>query len=659
MWPFEKKIRQRRREIRKNIPPTGLSLWRRMHQAGGIGGLLLAAGLFIGAGLLDAWPVEPFGYRLGQYVPHNIVARVSFSIPIDGPVEFLPQTSPPTGPSTNRRWMGSASQPTTGPTPTATTQTSQPVGPGAPTPRPIVRRRSAKIYRAGEVLAPHNRSAGGDKRTAGLGPGELQLLRAEHDAYIKLLQPWRKWLRLIGRAVLLMIITAFLCIYVTHYNKRIITNHWRALAVVVVMLVMLALSKTMIFALKLNPHASILVVLMGAAIFTIVYDQRFALATAAALSMFVVLQLRSDLPLLVVLLVGTAALVFGLREVRTRTKLIEVAAVAGGCVLVTVTTLSLSRGMGWLFALVDGLWAGGFAMLAGFIVQGVLPLIERLFRIATSMTLLECCDASRPLLKRLRTEAPGTFNHSLQLGAMCEAAAEEIGAGGLLARSGAYYHDIGKINKPDYFVENESGASSRHAKLSPAMSLLIIVGHVKDGLEMAREYGLPAVLQEFIGTHHGTTLVQCFYQAAADQHRNDADRAPDEVEFRYPGPKPQCKESAILMLADASESSVRAMNEPTAGRIANQVHTMVIRRLMDGQLDECELTLKEVHLIEASIARSLCSIYHGRIAYPTPPGEKPSAAELPSEPQANAQGDQEQDQYKKPSGDSEDEDRAS
>ena len=155
-----------------------------------------------------------------------------------------------------------------------------------------------------------------------------------------------------------------------------------------------------------------------------------------------------------------------------------------------------------------------------------------------------------------------------------------------------------------------------HARLSPAMSLLIIIGHVKDGLAMVREYGLPAVLREFIASHHGTTLVQYFYHAATEQRKSDIERAPDEVEFRYPGPKPRSKEAAILMLADAAESSVRALPEPSPGRIENQVHTIVTRRLMDGQLDECDLTLREVHQIEASLIRSICGIYHSRIAYP-------------------------------------------
>ena len=247
------------------------------------------------------------------------------------------------------------------------------------------------------------------------------------------------------------------------------------------------------------------------------------------------------------------------------------------------------------------------------------------------MTLMEWCDASRLLLKRLSVEAPGTFNHSLHLGAMCESAAEAIGARGLLARAGAYYHDIGNINKPEYFVENQGGMSNPHSRLSQAMSLLIIIGHVKDGLEMAREFGMPPVLREFIASHHGTTLVQYFYHAATEQRKADIERAPDEVEFRYPGPKPRSREAAILMLADASESSIRALPEPTPGRIENQVHTMVMRRLMDGQLDDCYLTLREVHQIEASLVRGLCGMYHSRIPYPKLANQKAAHSEVDRE----------------------------
>ena len=280
--------------------------------------------------------------------------------------------------------------------------------------------------------------------------------------------------------------------------------------------------------------------------------------------------------------------------------------------------------------------AGSHALatiLVGILIQSLLPLIEKVFRIATSMTLLDYSDANQALLKRLAMEAPGTFSHTLLVGSIAEAAAESIGRNGLLCRVGAYYHDIGKINKPGYFVENEMGSMSRHKELSPAMSQLIIVGHVKDGIEMAKEYGLPAVLRQFIETHHGTTLVEYFYNeakklktkshalSAAEGSKQKTAEAPSESEFRYAGPKPRTKEAAIVMLADTVEGAIRSLTEVTPTRIEAVVHNMAMKRLQDGQFDECDLTLRELSHIEASISKTLAAHYHGRIAYPKSPDE--------------------------------------
>ena len=231
------------------------------------------------------------------------------------------------------------------------------------------------------------------------------------------------------------------------------------------------------------------------------------------------------------------------------------------------------------------------------------------------MTLLDYSDANQPLLKKLAMEAPGTFSHSLMVGSVAEAAAEEIGRNGLLCRVGAYYHDIGKINKPTYFVENQMGATSRHDELSPTMSQLVIVGHVKDGIELAREYGLPAVLRQFIEVHHGTTLVEYFYNEAKMKH-DDRQGPLSENEFRYAGPKPRTKEAAIVMLADSVEGAVRALNEVTPTKIETVVHNMAMKRLQDSQFDECDLSLRELSRIEKSIAKTLAGHYHNRITYP-------------------------------------------
>ena len=229
-------------------------------------------------------------------------------------------------------------------------------------------------------------------------------------------------------------------------------------------------------------------------------------------------------------------------------------------------------------------------------------------------------------------EAPGTFSHSLLIGSVSESAAESIGRNGLLCRVGAYYHDIGKINKPTYFVENELGQTNRHKELSPAMSQLIIVGHVKDGIEMAKEFGLPAVLRQFIETHHGTTLVEFLYNEAKKKHSEQKQTEPAESEFRYTGPKPRTKEAAIVMLADAVEGAVRSLAEVTPTKIDAVVHNIAMKRLQDGQFDECDLSLRELSRIEASISKVLAAHYHGRIAYPEPPDETKETLQAESKP---------------------------
>jgi len=503
-----------------------------------------------------------------------------------------------------------------------------------------------KRYSAGQLLVRQSIRRGSDgTQIKGLSQLERRLLAEEHLHYLqseRRAHPSRRWGRVIGRGAVLALVTLLLCLYVAHWQRRIVKNHWRGLALALVLLLMVGLAKSTVFGLEFNVYSAMFAVVLATIVFTIAYDQRFSLAIGAVLSLLIVVVLRQDFAMLLVLLSGAAAAAFQLREIRTRSKVIAASAITAVIALTVTCAVGLVAGTPWKFVLTDGAWAAGTALLAGMFAQVVLPLIERAFRIATSLTLLEWCDASKPLLKRLATEAPGTWNHCLQLGAMCEAAANAIGARGLMARVGAYYHDIGKINKPDYFVENQGEAPSKHEKLSPAMSLLIIVGHVKDGLEMAKEYSLPTVLHQFIATHHGTTLVQYFYHAAAEQRKGDVDRAPEEVEFRYPGPKPRIKEAGILMLADAAESSVRAMSEPTAARIESQVRSVVNRRLMDGQLDECEMTLREVHQVEASLTKSLCSIYHARISYPAPVGQNPSSgnhsqAKGKGEPQSHNQ----------------------
>ncbi len=259
----------------------------------------------------------------------------------------------------------------------------------------------------------------------------------------------------------------------------------------------------------------------------------------------------------------------------------------------------------------------GWGLMTGFFLGGSLPFLEGALGIVTGISLLELGDNTHPLLQELVRRAPGTHNHSITVGAIAEAAAERVGADSLLVRIGAYFHDIGKMLKPHYFVENQVGSINRHAKLAPAMSTLIIIGHVKDGVDLGRQHHLPEPIIDLIEQHHGTTLVEYFYYEANRRNGNnpDASSVPESA-FRYPGPRPQTKEAAILMVADAVESASRTLSDPAPARLEGLVSDLIDKRLRDGQFDECGLTLREIAEIRDSLIKSLIGIYHGRVKYP-------------------------------------------
>jgi putative nucleotidyltransferase with HDIG domain len=431
--------------------------------------------------------------------------------------------------------------------------------------------------------------------------------------------------RLIPISVIVVLISASAGFYIHHYQKRIITNHARALTLVCLFILLLTATKLGVLLAGQTFWATGTAV-TAAIILSIAYDQRFAIGMSIFYSLLACFAAgtTTDTKLFLTMTAGAVTCCFALREIRTRMKLLEVSTIAATIVFITSVVLGfLAEDAKAADVFSNAGYQALAAFLAGLLIQSLLPVIERVFRIATSMTLLDYSDANQPLLKRLAMEAPGTFSHSLMVGSIAEAAAEAIGRNGLLCRVGAYYHDIGKINKPGYFVENEIGSMSRHKELSPAMSQLVIVGHVKDGIEMAKEYTLPAVLRQFIETHHGTTLIEYFYNEAKKMKTKDTKQKttepPSESEFRYAGPRPRTKEAAIVMLADTLESAVRSLPEVTPTRIEAVVHNMAMRRLQDGQFDECELSLRELSNIEASMAKTLAAHYHGRLAYPKAP----------------------------------------
>ena len=262
------------------------------------------------------------------------------------------------------------------------------------------------------------------------------------------------------------------------------------------------------------------------------------------------------------------------------------------------------------FALLSGILSAGF-------VSGFVPAIETLFQYTTDIKLLELANLNSPVLRELMIKAPGTYHHSVVVGNLVEAAAESINANPLLARVAAYYHDIGKVSKPHYFIENQGGEDNRHDKLAPSMSALILISHIKEGAELAREKRLGQQIIDIIRQHHGTGLIKFFYERAKGQAEANGGLV-DETDFRYPGPKPQTREAGIVMLADCVEAASRTLVNPTPDRIQGMVQKLINNVFIDGQLDECELTLKNLHEIAKSFNRILNGIFHHRVDYPEP-----------------------------------------
>ncbi|EHP48557.1 MAG: HDIG domain-containing protein [Clostridium perfringens] len=264
--------------------------------------------------------------------------------------------------------------------------------------------------------------------------------------------------------------------------------------------------------------------------------------------------------------------------------------------------------------LADSTFAAAGAILSGILTIGVLPFFESTFDIVTNAKLLELSNPNNPLLKKLLMEAPGTYHHSILVANLAELAAEQVGGNPLLARIGAYYHDVGKTKRPYFFRENQFGKKNPHDRLKPEVSSKIIISHVKDGSELAKEYNLPKTIHDFIVTHHGETLVKYFYLTVKNNSEN-----PDEVkeeDFKYPGPKPMSKEQGIVMLADSTEAAVRSINEPTEEKIEKMVNNIIDDKLASGQLDNCDLTLRDISKIKKCFLKALNGIHHERIEYP-------------------------------------------
>lgn len=362
----------------------------------------------------------------------------------------------------------------------------------------------------------------------------------------------------------------------------------------------------------------------GAMIMRIVINSEVAIVFAVLTSYFAASLMGNQLFLFIFGLVGSLIGAHKVARCEQRSILIKAGITVGGANVLMILSYNLISGTFLKMTLVSDVVMGFLGgILASVIVLGMAPIIESLFGYTTDIKLLELANLDHPLLKDLVLQAPGTYHHSIIVGSLVEAGAKSIAANPLLARVSAYYHDIGKLKKPLYFIENAGGMENKHDHLTPTMSSLILASHVKDGVELAHENRLGERIIHIIQQHHGTSLISYFYQKAKEKENPEIDSI-DERDFRYPGPKPQTKEAGIVMLADAVEAASRTLSEPTPSRIKGLVHRIINNIFSDGQLEECELTLKDLQRIEESFTHILTAYFHQRIDYPLSPNVEPS-----------------------------------
>ncbi|PKM41765.1 MAG: phosphohydrolase [Firmicutes bacterium HGW-Firmicutes-8] len=424
----------------------------------------------------------------------------------------------------------------------------------------------------------------------------------------------------LGVALLVGIGMTLVLIYLYQQRPDIYLNERYLVLISIVVIGVLLLAKTVI-AIDIKPEWAVLLgylipVAAASMLLAILLDTKLALLVTAVLSGLVGVITGNELRFALVGLISGMAAVYSVSRLSQRSDLAKAGLVyissanVGAIVAVELVTRGLNSttfAVGVLFGLLNGVFSAVLTI-------GVLPYLESAFGITSSVKLLELANPGQPLLKRLLMEAPGTYHHSIVVGNLAEAAADAVGGDSLLVRVGSYYHDIGKLRRPYFFIENQLSTENPHDKLTPNLSTLIITSHAKDGIEMVREQKLPKPITDIIEQHHGTSLVSFFFYCALDNEKNE--KTVSEDDFRYEGPKPQTKEAAIVMMADSVEAAVRALQKPTPGRIEGLVRRVIKDKLQDAQLDECDLTLKDLNIIAGAFVRVLSGIFHTRVEYP-------------------------------------------
>jgi cyclic-di-AMP phosphodiesterase PgpH len=422
-----------------------------------------------------------------------------------------------------------------------------------------------------------------------------------------------RWVRIMpftGK-FLFNIILMIILVVIVHRCKREILYHRRQ--VLLIALVIFLISFIAYLFDLFNVSSYLVPISTSAIILTIFFDTTIGLFVSIVIS-FIIGAMRSDQYIMTFIFFTVCSMaILSVSRVRNRNWIIRSIVLIACSYIVSITAYSLINYIpvremlrNWGFGILNGLFSPVLAF-------GLIIILEYIFGMTTDMTLLELSDLNQPLLRQLAMHAPGTYHHSIMVGNLAEAATETIHGNALLARVGAYYHDIGKLEKPEYFVENQTKGRNPQEKLTPSMSSLVLMNHVRKGGEMAKQYGLPTEIEAFINQHHGTALMSYFYQKALEQQNGNQI---SENDFRYPGPKPRTKETAVVMLSDAIEAASRTLKEPSPSRVRGLVEQIIDSRFKAGELDESPLTLQDLTKISDAFQKILNGLFHGRIAYP-------------------------------------------
>jgi len=416
--------------------------------------------------------------------------------------------------------------------------------------------------------------------------------------------------RFFGKFLMIALVISIFILFLASNRLSIVNDVKRVILIAVIFLLVTFLTYS-INNLGLSPY--LIPITIGTMLLTIFFDTRVGFVGTVVLGILIGCLRGNEFNISVISIVAGTVSVLAVSRIKNRRWLVNSIFLNIALYIISITIMEVLRYTpfttiikSWGFGAMNGL-------LSPLMVYGLLVIFEYFFDIVTDMRLLELSDLNSPLLRQLAIEAPGTYHHSLMVGNLAEAAAEAIGANSLLARVGAYYHDIGKMEKREYFIENQMRMKNPHEKLSPSMSCLILINHVKKGLEIAKKYKIPKEIRDFIGEHHGTNLISYFYNKAMEKNVGEEI---DESSFRYPGPRPHTKETGIVMLADTIEAAARTLKDPSAGRIRGMITTIVHDRFEDSELDECPLTMRDLNKIIDSFDTILLGRFHTRIEYP-------------------------------------------